>query len=90
MVDVAHLVVKINENINPKCTKWTTVKVCGPFLVIEMKSRPDIPVLAILLGSVGHKMTKAIADSREFSYLSFSSCLCSCQSSVVIIRKKTV
>jgi len=53
-----------------------------------MKSRPDIPVLAVLLGSVEHKMTKAIADSREVPFLSFYSCLCSCQSSVVTIRKK--
>jgi hypothetical protein len=33
VVDVVHLVVIINENINPKCTEWTTVKVYGSFVV---------------------------------------------------------
>jgi hypothetical protein len=34
-----------------------------------MKSKPDTPVLAILLGSVEHKMTKAIADSRGLLFV---------------------
>ena len=85
-----HSVVIINENINPKCTDWTTVKSVDYSSCLAVKSRPDIPVLAVLLGSVEPKMSKAIADGREVSCLSFSSCLCSCQSSVVIIRKKTV